>query len=278
MGKVLATTTAVIASVIFVQTAYAVQISIVPSFQTVSRGDNFTVSISLDPEGSEVFGAQYEVRFNTTLLYARDQARGPFLSQGGATTTLFVNEMNNTIGVIKYGESRTGVESGVTVPGDLATLSFSAIEPGVCYLNLSNVKLSDPLTLPLPVPRLNNGRCEIRAVEATPTPAPTQRSGGVVTPTLPPTSSPAPVRTSSPTPKPAATPLTTVSPPGISSIDLSPSPTPVVTTSATPGSMPVLEEEEKMRRLPGFEATPFIITVVALYLLVKLRNGGDRNE
>ncbi|RZN42785.1 MAG: hypothetical protein EFT35_01725 [Methanophagales archaeon ANME-1-THS] len=132
-----------------------------PGFVNVVQGENVTVNITVDPAGAEIMGAQYNLNFNTTLLNATKQTRGPFLSQDGAPTTVFVNEINNTIGLIRYGESRTGVNYGVTLPGVLATISFRAMEPGICSLNLSNVKLSDPLAQPIPGVVVTNGTVAI---------------------------------------------------------------------------------------------------------------------
>jgi hypothetical protein len=99
--------------------------------------------------------------FNNSLLNATKQEKGPFLSQDGASTSLFTNEINNTLGMTKYGESRTGVDYGVTTPGVLTTISFRAVEPGICSLNLSNVKLSDPVAQPILGVLVNDGTVEI---------------------------------------------------------------------------------------------------------------------
>ena len=283
MNKILVTTTAVIAIFIFVQTAFAAKISVVPPYQAVPKGDNFTVNISVNPEGSEVFGVQYVLQFNNVLMNATSQNKGPFLIQDGITTNVFANEINNTNGVIKYSETRVSVDYGVTNPGVLTTISFQAIaESGTSEFLFDVVKLSDPDINPIPT-EISNGTCEIEATEQTPTPfptpAPTQTStsgggssgngGASVTPT--PTPSPAPTQTPSLTTEPTAT----------STIILASTPTPLLssspspTTSPTPISMPIAEEE---RKLPGFEAMFSIITLLAIYLSFKMRKRGNKNE
>jgi len=128
----------------------AAQISVVPASQTVSVSESFTIDIYVDPEGSEVFGAQYELHFNNTLLNATSQTEGTFLSWDGADTYI-VKNINTTIGRVKYGETRTGVTYGVTNPGILATVTFQAIaeENGVSELNFTVAKLSDPGANPI---------------------------------------------------------------------------------------------------------------------------------
>jgi len=289
MIKILVTTAAVI--IVSVQTGFAAQISVMPSLQMVSKGDNFTVNISIDPEGSEVAGAQYELYFNNTLLKVLDQCQGPFLRQDGNNSNVYKNEFDNTFGRVKYSEARIDIEKvgGVTDSGILAAITFTAIESGTCSLNLSEVKLSDPNAQPISDVSVNNGTCEIEAIQEqtpapTPTPATTHISnsgsegggngGASVTPTQTPTPSPARTQTPGLTPEltatPAKTPVTTLSPD--STI------TSVVTSSPTPVSTPAASEEE--RKLPGFEAMATLITLLMLYTVFKLkiRKGGDGDE
>ncbi len=121
-------------------------ISVSPSTVNVSHGDLFMINITVDPAGNEIYGAQYDLLFDTSILNATSQSQGTFLSQDGASTAVIRNKINNTIGKIEYGETRTGVENGVTTPDVLASITFKAIEPGTrtSNLNLSNVMLSDP--------------------------------------------------------------------------------------------------------------------------------------
>lgn len=136
-------------------------ISVEPSYLNVLQGDIFTVNITLYPEGVEVMGAQYELYFNNTLLNATRQTQGTFLSQDGAGTNVFVNKINNTIGVIEYGETRVGVDYGVTDPGILATITFRALSTGTSSLDLDKVKLSDPFAEQITGVLINNGTVEI---------------------------------------------------------------------------------------------------------------------
>ncbi|HIH87025.1 MAG TPA: hypothetical protein HA304_03885 [Methanosarcinales archaeon] len=136
-------------------------ISVEPSYLNVLQGDIFTVNITLDPAGVEVMGSQYELYFNNTLLNATKQTQGIFLSQDGAGTNVFVNKINNTIGVIEYGETRVGVDYGVTDPGILATITFRVLAPGTSSLDLNKVKLSDPFAQQITGVLINNGTVEI---------------------------------------------------------------------------------------------------------------------
>jgi len=140
----------------------AAQISIVPASQTVLANESFTIDIYVDPEGSEVFGAQYELHFNNTLLNATSQAPGTFLSCDGANTYIVRNNINNTVGIVEYGETRTGVTYGVTNSGILATVTFKAIaeEDGISELSFTMAKLSDPYANPI-MTETNDGNVSV---------------------------------------------------------------------------------------------------------------------
>jgi len=118
-------------------------ISVEPSHLKVLQNETFTINITVNPAGYEIYAAQYDLYFNPIILKTISQSQGNFLSQDGANTIVLVNEINNTIGKIEYGETRMGVENGVATPGTLASITFKAIKCGRSELKLSNVILSD---------------------------------------------------------------------------------------------------------------------------------------
>ena len=176
MKRVLTTAigTGIIALFIFVQIGFAALttsesqagpvVSVELAYQTVSKGENFTVSIYVDPKGREIYGAQYNLYFANTLLNATAQAKGPFL---GDNTVGIVNEINNTFnsthGITKYGETILG-GSAVTQPGILANISFEAIaeENGISELWLDKVKLYNPDGYKIENVTVNHGNVSVR--------------------------------------------------------------------------------------------------------------------
>jgi len=105
-------------------------------------GDTFTAEVTVDPAGAEIYAAQYDLYFNSTILRASGQMQGTFLSQGDAGTHVGLNTINNTVGKIQYAETRTGVPEtvgGATKPGILASINFEVIGEGVSTLTLSDV-------------------------------------------------------------------------------------------------------------------------------------------
>jgi len=155
--------TVVVAAVICISTqavSAVPTVSVEPPYLSVSQGDTFTVNITIDPDGIEIYGAQYNLYFNNTLLNATDQTTGPFLSQDGVSTNVYKNKINNTLGRIKYSETRAGIEDvGVITPGVLTTITFEMIgEPGIAELRLDTVKLSRPNATYLTGVTIANGR------------------------------------------------------------------------------------------------------------------------
>ena len=137
-----------------------VVVSVEPSYLKVSPGDEFTVNITVDPEENEIYGAQYELCFNNSLLRVLSQNKGSFLSQDGAETFIPINEISNHPGKTEYAETRIGVKNGVTKPGALAKIGFEVRSSGVSELCFGEVILSDPDGYGILNVTVNNGTVE----------------------------------------------------------------------------------------------------------------------
>ena len=137
-------------------------ISVEPSWQKVSFGDEFTVNITIEPAENEVAGTDYILCFNNTMFNATSLVNGTFFS-GFVTDNSFGEGINNTAGTIDYGEviwPYTG--TGVTTNGTLSTITFQAIgEQGVDELYFEKTTLSDPLGVKISNVSVNNGSVEI---------------------------------------------------------------------------------------------------------------------
>jgi hypothetical protein len=150
---------------LFATSALAAQMSVEPVHQEAFQGDNITVNITVATEGAEnVYAASYTLYFNNTLLNATSLEKGPFLSQDGNPSNIQdpPTGINNTAGVIKYGECKVGAFPGITGYGVLTTITFQVIgEEGISQLNLSDLDLALLYSAPpeyVPVPTtLNNG-------------------------------------------------------------------------------------------------------------------------
>jgi rhodanese-related sulfurtransferase len=136
---------ALLLMIIFCQNGMAAEssVSVSPQTITASTGDTFTIDVIVDSAGSEIYGAQYELYFDNTILSATSQTQGSFLTQDDATANEFANNFNNTLGKIVYGEARMGTPTGVTGSGVLASITFETIKSGTSALTLSYIMLVD---------------------------------------------------------------------------------------------------------------------------------------
>jgi hypothetical protein len=122
----------------------------------VDPQSQFTINITVNPMGNDISAVQYDLYYNTSVVWAEWADPGTFLSQDGATTEVNVLEIDNLwnsaghVGKISYAETTYNYSTGnlpsVNTPGVLTTIHFSAI--GVrgtyTYFNFSDVLMSDP--------------------------------------------------------------------------------------------------------------------------------------
>ena len=240
----------------------APMVSVEPEHIEASVGDVFTVNITVDPAGYEVFGAQYDLYFDNTLLNAVDQTIGGFLTQDGTSTTKYKDKINNTLGIIEYSEARTGVDHGVTGYGILSTITFKAMEPGTCSLDLSGVRLSDPDAQYIDL-LVGDGTCDIDAIGVAPTP-----TLGTVTPTTTATTThtqlvqtPAVNQTALPSPT-APIMSTAVQTPAVGQIPSEPASPATAGTARTPA---------RNNMVPGFEASIAIAGLLTIIISKRRR-------
>lgn len=143
-------------------------ISIEPESVDVTEGETITVNIMIESD-VEIQGGECKLCFDNTLLNATDLTKGTYLGHDGASTMNIVKKIHNTIGVVEYGEMRTGVDTGIAGSGILASVLFDAIGSGVCDLTIGDVILSkqedpdDPESLPVEIQGvvINSGICDI---------------------------------------------------------------------------------------------------------------------
>ena len=142
--------------------AAASSVSVSPQMTTASSGDIFTIEIIADPAGSEVFGAECTLYFDNTVLKATDQTVGTFLSHDGTDTIEVLNNINNDIGKVEYGETRIGdpeVIGGVTDTGVMSSITFEVIGSGTSDLKLEAM-LADSGAQPIDAV-VNSGTCSV---------------------------------------------------------------------------------------------------------------------
>ena len=147
--------------IVFCQNGVAAESSVSISPQTItatSVGETFSIDIIVDSVGSEIYGAQYTLYFDNTMLNATSQTQGTFISQDGESANVYANTLDNTLEAVKYGEGRMGTDAGVTGSGVLASVTFETIKSGTSALTLSYVMLVDPTGKDVAT-TVNSGTC-----------------------------------------------------------------------------------------------------------------------
>jgi len=131
-----------------------VKVDVLDDGECVDLGEQFLVNITVDPRNIPVYGVQYTLSFNNQVLHCEWQNEGTFLNSDGAETNVYINTIDNGAGTITFAATRKNTPDGVTDPGTLAVIKFTAIQQGAnSDLNLSDVVAS------------NNGGIEILPVD-----------------------------------------------------------------------------------------------------------------
>ncbi|MEA3324917.1 MAG: DUF3344 domain-containing protein, partial [Euryarchaeota archaeon] len=125
----------------------------------VDPQSQFTINITVDPMGNEVSAVQYDLYYNTSVVWAEWANPGSFLNRSGPTdvTVLSIDNTWNVAshtGRISYAETTLGsggVLPSVNTLGVLTKIHFSAIgERGTySYMDIRDALASDPLKQPV---------------------------------------------------------------------------------------------------------------------------------
>lgn len=117
-------------------------LSITPSTSTVNQGDSFSLDINIS-DVTDLYGYQFDLLYDPTILTANAITEGTFLAGGGSTlfipgdATSTPGDLSFTIGLL------LGAVSGVSGDGTLAQVSFTAASAGLSAISFSNVILQD---------------------------------------------------------------------------------------------------------------------------------------
>jgi hypothetical protein len=113
-------------------------VAVSPPSITVDVGQGFSVDINISSV-SDLYGWEFKLGWNSTLLSLVSINEGPFLRSGG--NTFFTYYLNTTDEHLVVDCTLEGQIPGVSGNGTLATVMFNATNVGECPLNLYNVTL-----------------------------------------------------------------------------------------------------------------------------------------
>jgi hypothetical protein len=96
-----------------------------PPRVNVTPQHQFDVNITVDPAGIKVYGVEYYLTYNTSVLRAESQVKGPFLGTTSETVVV-VNDVDRGAGIVSYAETRK-IDGGVTEENISSVIQFTAI-------------------------------------------------------------------------------------------------------------------------------------------------------
>jgi hypothetical protein len=126
-----------------------VTVSVSPSSVTVPVNQTFTISVTVTGV-SDLYGWEFQLGWNSTLLNALNVSEGPFLKAGGST--FFTYEVDASAGnmIIDCTLTAPSATHGVSGDGTVGTVTFYATNVGQCSLDLHDVNLADSSDRPIP--------------------------------------------------------------------------------------------------------------------------------
>lgn len=110
-----------------------VTIYVDPQTSWENVGQNFTVGICIS-NVDDLYGWEFNMGWNSTVLDVVDVSEGAFLKSGG--NTFFTYKINDTLGYVIVDCTLLGNVSGVSGSGTLATIKFYVKTVGECPLDL----------------------------------------------------------------------------------------------------------------------------------------------
>jgi hypothetical protein len=130
----------------------ATVVSISPSVSTVSVGQTFSVDVIVQ-NITDLYGFQFDIGFNPSIIKADSVIEGSFLSDYGTTLSPIAytlwdpGTIDNTAGSISFTNNlllgNIGTDPGASGSGVLATINFQALGPGIGSLNILNAQFVD---------------------------------------------------------------------------------------------------------------------------------------
>lgn len=117
-------------------------ISVNPSTSQAEIGQIFLIDIGIS-DVIDLYGWEFKLRWNKTILDPLNVTEGTFLKNGGAT--YFISKINKTLGYMLVDCTLLGNIPGISGTGILATIKFSVNGQGECSLDLYDTKLVNSL-------------------------------------------------------------------------------------------------------------------------------------
>lgn len=113
----------------------------------LSSGDVIAIDVKANNITGQVYGAAFDVDFDSSRVTYDSKVEGSFLEQGGNSPTYLVSLQSGSTNKLVIGISRQGASSGVPGSGTIVTLKFRVT--GNSSLAFSNKELRDSSAQPI---------------------------------------------------------------------------------------------------------------------------------
>ena len=113
---------------------------------SLSTSDIFAVDVKVD-NVTGVYGAAFDVNFDSTKMMYSNHAAGSFLEQGGNTVTYNAATQSGNSSKLLVGISRQAGATGAAGSGSLVTLKFNVTSGGSIAISNSELKDSSNLLI-----------------------------------------------------------------------------------------------------------------------------------
>lgn len=123
------------------------EVYINPYKSVVEVGETFKINVSISDEYSDLYGFEFKLYYNTTILDAHDVALGSFLNPPILTTQ---KEINDTSGMVWFLASSFAGADPANGNGTLAIITFEAVGEGDSIVDINNVELATIYACPHP--------------------------------------------------------------------------------------------------------------------------------
>ena len=121
-------------------------IFIYPKTSEGNVGENFIIEVKVS-DVIDLYGYEFHLRWNPTLLDCVEVSEGPFLKSGGST--FFTYKINSTEGCMVVDCTLLGDIQGVDGSGTLTTIKFYIKRTGECLLDLYDTILLNSAEQPI---------------------------------------------------------------------------------------------------------------------------------
>lgn len=136
--------------------ASAAEVAVIPSVKIVAQGESFDLNVTISPLGTSIAGAQLNFGFNKSLFRVNTITEGNLFKQNGANTFFNPGTINNSAGIVENNFNAIIGNNNVSSQGTFITINITAIGvTGTSWINLSNVKISNPDGQPVAINAAN---------------------------------------------------------------------------------------------------------------------------